>query len=261
MSDNSVPKISTPEYYDRLEAVEDAHPWTEAMRQTGFALLDRFASTAPTARLLDAGCGTGLFLRQAESRPPGCMAAGCDRSMDGLRRARHRGAVRLAAAKVSELPFRDECLDTMTCFDVLQHLGSAQARATIDEFHRVLKDEGVLLIRAAARRGWGRKRHQDTGDYQQWEPHKLRQLLEARGFQVVFVTLTNCLPAIWADLRGWAFGAVPRGDQGLRLRPLSRASLKGRLLAVYWRIERRWVLEHGGRPPLGHTIFCVARKG
>ncbi len=104
MSDSSVPKISTPEYYNRLEALEDAHPWTEAMRQTTFALLERFGSNAPSARFLDAGCGTGLFLKQAESRRPGCMAMGCDASMDGLRRARRRGPVRLAAAKVSELP-------------------------------------------------------------------------------------------------------------------------------------------------------------
>ncbi len=143
----------------------------------------------------------------------------------------------------------------------MQHLGSAQARAAIDELYRVLNDEGVLLIRAAARRGWGRKRHQDTGDYRQWEPHKLRQLLEVSGFHVVFVTLTNFLPAIWADWRGWAFDEAPRGDEGLCLRPLSRESFKGRLLAAYWRIERRWILEYGGRPLLGHTVFCVARKG
>ena len=261
MSDHAAPKISTPEYYDRLEALEGAHPWTEAMRQTAFALLERFGSDAPSARLLDAGCGTGLFLKQAESRPPGGMAMGCDASMDGLRRARRRGAVCLAAATVCELPFRGECLDTVTCFDVLQHLRSTQARATIDEFHRVLKNEGVLLIRAAARRGWGRKSHQDTEDYQQWEPDKLRQLLEAGGFHVVFVTLTNFLPAVWADGRGWALEEAPRGDEGLRPRPLSSESFKGRLLRAYWHIERRWILEHGCRPPLGHTVYCVSRKG
>lgn len=260
MSDNSAPKISTPEYYDKIEALEEHHPWTEAMRETGFALLERFASNAPSGHLLDAGCGTGLFLRQTENRRPGCLAAGVDSSMDGPRRARRRGGVRLAAARVSDLPFRDQCFDTMTCFDVLQHLGSVEAGATIDEFYRVLNAEGVLVIRAAARRGWGRKRHQDTDNYQQWEPSKLRELLEARGFQVVFVALTNFLPAILTDLRGWAFRAAPRGDEGLGVRPLSRGSLKGRLLAAYWRIERRWILGHGGRPPLGHTVFCVARK-
>lgn len=260
MGENSAPKIFTPEYYDRLEALEDAHPWTEAMRQTGFALLERFGSNAPSARLLDAGCGTGLFLRKAEQQPGVCLAAGCDRSMDGLRRARRRGALRLVAARLSDLPFRGERLDAIACFDVLQHLGSAEARATIDEFHRVLKSEGVLVIRAAARRGWGAKRHQDSDDYQQWEPRRLRGLLERFGFRVVFVALANFLPSIWADLRGWALGGVRRGDEGLRLRPLSRESFEGRLLAGYWSIERRWILEHGGRPPLGHTVFCVGRK-
>ena len=261
MGDYTAPRIHSPQYYERLAALEDAHPWTEAMRQTGFALLERFGLNAGSPRLLDAGCGTGLFLHELEDRLQPCSAVGCDASLDGLRRAKHRGLVRLTAARLDALPYRDECPDAITCFDVLQHLRLDEARRAVQEFRRVLKSGGVLVVRAAARRGWGKKRHQDSGDYQQWEPAKLRRLLEECGFQVVFLALANCLPSIWADLQGFASSRALRGDEGLSLTPLSRRSVKGRVLARYWSIERHWILGHGVRPPLGHTVFCVGKKG
>jgi len=146
------------------------------------------------------------------------------------------------------------------CHDVLQHLAAADAQRTLREFGRVLRSEGRLLVRTAARRGLPGKRHQDTSDYRQWEPATLSAALEDGGFEVEFMARVNWLPSLLADLK--ALGRPrPRGDVGLALNPYDGAGWKGGLLRKYWALERRLVVRAGLRPGLGHTLICLARKG
>ena len=131
--------------------------------------------------------------------------------------------------------------------------------ATLQEFARLLSPKGTLLIRAAARRGIGKKKHRDTSRYQQWEPQKLRVIVNNAGFEVIFLALVNWLPSLLADLGGLGKPA-PVGDEGLRVRAMPAHSWKSRILAAYWCVERGLILRLGWRPPGGHTLFCVARK-
>lgn len=229
------------------------------MRRMALDLLARYCGDRERMLLLDAGCGTGLFLREVEKRFADVRALGCDLSTEGLGLAKSRGGRRLAQSSIGALPFRGGSLDVITCADVLQHLAGREVDESLAEFHRVLRRGGFLLLRAAARRGIGRKKHRDDAGYQQWEPQKLRAAVERHGFETVFLTLVNWLPSLWADLKAWLRPA-PEGDQGLTLQPLPEKSPRSLLLAAYWNMERRLVLDAGRRPPGGHTVFCVARK-
>jgi 2-polyprenyl-3-methyl-5-hydroxy-6-metoxy-1,4-benzoquinol methylase len=254
----AAPKILTPEYYQRLKAVEEQHPWALAMRTLALELLRRATGGVRQPKILDAGCGAGLFLSECSARFEGAALTGFDLSLHGLREAQKHGLRRLAAADSGELPFPAGEFDVVVCHDVLQHLTPVQARHTLQEFARVLHPGGCLLVRTAARRGLPGKKHRDSADYRQWEPRQLRAALAEQGFEVEFLARVNWLPGLLADVRALA-RPRPEGDAGLALDPQSGTGLKGRLLAAYWALERRLVLNAGLRAGLGHTLFCLAK--
>ena len=258
MLSKPAPKIFSREYYERLRSAEENHPWTKAMRTLGLELLKRH-SVPSAGRLLDAGCGTGLFLAESKQVLGFRVAVGCDVSPDALRLAHSHAPTPLVTGTVCKLPFRSGRFEALVCADVLQHLSTADSRSTLQEFARLLSPKGTLLIRAAARRGIGKKRHRDSSQYQQWQPEKLTAALKGAGFEVVFLALVNWLPSLLADLKGLRRPA-PIGDEGLRVQAMPANSWKSLILGTYWRVERRLILRLGWYPPGGHTVFCVARK-
>jgi SAM-dependent methyltransferase len=255
----AAPRILTPQYYERLKAVEEEHPWALAMRRLALDLMRRCTEGVPKPKVLDAGCGAGLFLSKCGEELAGAELAGFDLSMHGLRAARNHRLRRLAAANSQALPFPSGEFHVVVCQDVLQHLTPDEARQSLEEFSRVLLPAGWLLVRTAARRGLGRKKHLDSADYRQWEPAELHAALSAYGFDVGFLARVNWLPGLWADLKAYR-QSRPEGDIGLSLDPRGGAGWKGRLLGAYWALERRLVLRAGWRPGRGHTLFCLARK-
>jgi SAM-dependent methyltransferase len=255
------PRIFSPEYYRKLEQVEQNNPWSMHMQRLALALLGRFDRSG-FERVLDAGCGAGFFTLLWRERCRPRVAAGVDSSFDGLTLCRARGLNEVAACSVTALGFRPAVFDAIYCADVLQHLGGETAGLAISEFARVLRPGGVLLIRTAARRGIGRKKHRDAADYQQWDPQKLRGLLESRGFLIEWMSLVNWLPSLAADLRALGKPA-PSGDVGLGVRAAERegaGNARQTLLAAYWALERLVLLRLGGRLPGGHTLLVLARK-
>jgi SAM-dependent methyltransferase len=255
----AAPKILTAEYYRRLKAVEEQHPWTLAMRTLALDLLRRCTAGVAQPRVLDAGCGAGLFLSRCGEELDGAVLTGFDLSLYGLREAQKHGLRRLVAAHSGELPFPSGEFHVAVCQDVLQHLTPVEARQTLQELARVLRPDGWLLVRTAARRGLPGKKHLDSADYRQWEPEKLQEAIAEHGFQVDFLARVNWLPGLLADLKAYA-RPRPQGDVGLSLDPHSGAGWKGRLLGRYWALERWLVLRSGWRPRRGHTLFCLARK-
>jgi len=252
------PRIFTPEYYEQLGRIEQMHPWSAYMQRLAFALLDSHSAGPPT-RVLDAGCGAGYFTLRWKEHSRIRAAAGVDSSVDALAVSRRRGLALVAAAGVEALPFRPSVFDAVYCADVLQHLSRDDAARTVAEFARVLRPGGLVLIRTAARRGLGSKKHRDTADYQQWEPGKLRAHLEPCGLRILRMSLINWLPSLAADLRALGRPA-PAGDVGLGVALPAVGGLRALLLTAYWRIEQTALLRLGVGLPGGHTLLCLARK-
>ena len=260
--ESEAPRIFSPEYYRRLDWIEQKHPWSRHMQRLALALLDRFGGGSMT-RILDAGCGAGYFtlMWREQSRPR--LAVGLDSAFEGLALCRGRGLKDVVSGSVAALTFRTAVFDAVYCADVLQHLDPPAAARTLAEFARALRSGGLLLIRTAARRGIGAKKHRDTADYQQWEPEKLRAQLEPCGFRIEWMSLINWLPSLAADIRACRRPA-PAGDVGLHVAaagaPSGPGGLSRLLLAAYWAMERVLLFRLGWRLPGGHTLMCVARK-
>lgn len=253
------PHIFSPEYYERLARLEQQHPWAAYMQRLAFALLDRYSTGGAPTRVLDAGCGAGYFTRlwQEHSRIP--VAVGLDSSLGAVLLSRRRRLSHLTAGSVAALPFRSGVFDAVYCADVLQHLDRRAAAETAAELARALCPGGLLLIRTAARRGLGRKKHRDAADYQQWEPEKLRAHLEPCGLRVEWMSPVNWLPSLAADLRAYRRPA-PAGDVGLGVALAPAGGFRQALLEAYWWVEAFILVRLRWRLPGGHTLLCVARK-
>jgi len=100
------------------------------------------------ARVLDVGCGTGLFLRLARQR--GAAVAGVDASAASIELARERlPEADLACEDPESLPFPDGSFDVVTAFDAFQR--AADPGGALREAVRVSRPGGALVLAA-----WGR---------------------------------------------------------------------------------------------------------
>jgi SAM-dependent methyltransferase len=104
-------------------------------------------AVSPGRRVLDAGCGNGMYLRALRERH--ARAVGCDLSAGMLRTAGHPLVVN---ADVVALPVRDGAFDVVLAPHMLYHV--ADREQAIRELRRVLAPRGILVaVTNGARHG------------------------------------------------------------------------------------------------------------
>ncbi|MHA1578844.1 MAG: class I SAM-dependent methyltransferase [Candidatus Freyarchaeota archaeon] len=91
-------------------------------------------------RVLDVGCGTGLFTVNVFG--DSFELVGVDTSVKMATLARGRG-VNVIVSDAHHLPFRNEVFDTVMFFTSLEFLGEDDA---LKEAHRVLNNKGSILV-------------------------------------------------------------------------------------------------------------------
>jgi SAM-dependent methyltransferase len=96
------------------------------------------AGAVPGMRVLDAGCGNGIYLRALRERR--VNAVGCDLSLGMLRGAGHPSLVN---ADVTALPARDGAFDVVLAGHLLDLV--PDRRTAIGEFRRVLRPGGTCV--------------------------------------------------------------------------------------------------------------------
>ncbi len=97
----------------------------------------------PSGRILDLGCGTGLFLNAYERR--GGSGIGLDLSRGMVLRARARcRESEVAMGNAEILPFRDGCFDAVTSLLVFSYV--RRPEHMLVEACRVLRPGGVIAI-------------------------------------------------------------------------------------------------------------------
>lgn len=142
-------------------------------------------------RLLDIGCGDGLFLAACQNGD--WVRLGLDPSLDALASAQTRTVDGLAQGHADSLPFASDSLDVITMFHVLEHL--PDPHRCLREVRRALRPAGLLVVQvpnagSLQRYIFGRSwagfdvpRHLANYDVQ-----NLRAVLSSNGFNPVEVT-------------------------------------------------------------------------
>ena len=144
-------------------------------------------------RLLDVGCATGVFLRGMQRTPGNWELHGVEISEHAARIARRHSGLHVHLGTLEEAAFPDAYFDAVTMWDVLEHLHNPAA--SLREIERILKPDGVIVIRVPNAASWGARLF---GPY--WagldaprhlylfSPRTLSRLLQRTGFRVVHQT-------------------------------------------------------------------------
>ncbi len=180
-------KRKSREAFDRQARDYDEAPYgRHARRLHGdvMAAVETFAF----ADVLDVGCGTGATLEAILQAHPRTRAWGVDLSeaMLGVARERLGGLALLETADAERLPFRDGCMDLVTCVDSLHHY--PEPAKALAEMHRVTRPGGGLVIgewsvAAPARRLMNLLLPRlPGGDVRVYTPAELLALAEAAGY-------------------------------------------------------------------------------
>ena len=136
-----MPKLRNRDYYDAFST------GYERGRDAGYhALVDRLEIEvalryARGADLLEAGCGTGLILK--ELLPHARRAVGLDLSSGMLRHAARRG-LPVVQGSITDLPFGDGEFDVVCSFKVLAHV--ERIADALAELSRVTRPGGHLVL-------------------------------------------------------------------------------------------------------------------
>ncbi|UCF08778.1 MAG: class I SAM-dependent methyltransferase [Thermoplasmata archaeon] len=145
-------------------------------------------------RILDIGCGGGLFLKVAKDH--GWETYGVEISSDTSSHARQRYGLDVTTGTLEETHFEPRFFDVVTMWDVIEHMEDPSHAMTI--VHGILKDDGIVTISTPNIDGlFPRTSYKISSKIKYWPhpepPHHLfqfsketiSQLLNRTGFEVV----------------------------------------------------------------------------
>jgi len=104
--------------------------------------LQRLRKYKSNGKLLDVGCAVGIFLSLA--RDNGWDVQGMDVSEFAASFAREQHGLEIHTGELETIGFPDASFDVITLWDVVEHLIHPQK--TLEEVHRILKDDGIILL-------------------------------------------------------------------------------------------------------------------
>jgi SAM-dependent methyltransferase len=199
-------------------------------------------------RVLDAGCGTGGYLRWLLDEGSFAGGAGVDIASSAIDYAGTRvPEADLHVAPLSQLPFPDESFDLVVTNDVLQHVDESELDRSLAELRRVLRPGGTLLVRT---NGSGSLRR-ERSDWRAYDASTLRTQLETAG-----LAHANCLPSLWGRLRGRVPHAPTEERHGI---PHAREPwLRSVVGIALLQGEAALLRSRKARIPYGHTLFALA---
>jgi len=105
----------------------------------GLTLIGRFK---PKGKLLDVGCGVGVFLAIAEKE--GWDARGIDVSEYAVSEARGRFGLKAVAGDLCETDLPERSFDAVTLWDAFEHM--PHPTGVLGAIRRLLKDDGLFFL-------------------------------------------------------------------------------------------------------------------
>ena len=243
-------------WYFRALHRRRAH-WLARLLPAGSAVAEPMADlrrppVAPPLRILDAGCGTGGFIKRLRSTHAAWWVTGVDLSPVACGLARERTGAEITEGSVSALPFADSAFDAVTTGDVLYHV--EDVAAALREFARCVKPGGVVLVNEPAYR-WLWSYHDEAVESKhRFTRPELVALFQAAGLQVRFASYANllALPLVVARRK---FFPPTRPTSDVQVYP---ALIEAGFSAMAW-LEQAWT-GRGWPLPAGSSVFVAGVK-
>lgn len=145
-------------------------------------------TTLKRPKILDVGCGTGLFINLC--RQQGIKATGIDFSEAGIKLAKDIGSHCFHQDFLKDIA--DSCFDIVTMFDTIEHL--VDPGAFLKKSHSVLRKKGLLVLTtprndSLACKIFGKKWHLyiPPRHLHIFSSQSIRLLLERQGFKILAI--------------------------------------------------------------------------
>ncbi len=231
--------------------------WYVALREY---VLDWLCLTETMPRavltILDAGCGTGGML---ERLMPYGNAVGIDLALHAVRIARERRGCFVIRGSLITLPFPDETFDAVVSLDVISDAGVEVESAALDEFSRVLRPGGRLLLNLPAFTALAGEHDLAVRTARRYTTKQAHALVEAHGLHVERCSYWNMAltPGIWLVRRFSRRKPLDAATAHSDITPPA-APINHLLLGIA-RLERR-LLHRVPRLPFGSSLLLLARK-
>jgi len=147
-------------------------------------------------KVLEVGCGAGMFCLAIHNFRRDLEIYGCDKSIKSLRVAKKRSkTIQFKFGDVYKLPYKNSYFDALVMFDVFEHL--TYPNKALNEIMRVLKPGGIFHLYVPCegnlytlhgilnKIGFGyRTKKKYSGHVQQFETSKLLKMLKRNGLRV-----------------------------------------------------------------------------
>lgn len=182
--------------YRNLYQNEASHFYYLANHQLTISLASKYLKNKHRLKILDAGCGTGLLAKKLEKI--GSVVA-VDYQSEAYKFAKKR-KVNVIQASIINLPFKNNTFDLITCIDVIYHQSIKDDNLAFNELYRVLKKNGLLIIRVPAIKWLIRSTDQFVHTRQRYSLLELTTKLKKAKFLVQKATYINLIlvtPAIF----------------------------------------------------------------
>lgn len=227
--------METPEYKNIFDN-EESHFLYISRHNLVISLLQKYTKGKQKLKILDAGCGTGGLAKKLKEFGD---VWGIDIHPDALRFSKRRG-VKVKKASVANIPFPASSFDVVVSVDVIYHRKVTNDKKALDEFFRVLKPGGMLIIRVPANK-WLRLIHdQHVHTRKRYEKKELLKKLESAGFLIERISFVNApllpiavLQSTWQKLAG-----VRKIESGIEKAP----KILNQLLTLLLNFEVRLIL-------------------
>lgn len=186
--------------YKNIFVHEETHFFYVANHRIVLSFLQKYiaiSSKRKSLTILDAGCGTGLLATKLMKFG---KVIGIDIHPQAIEFSKKRGVI-AKKANIMNMPFPNNTFDVVVCIDVLYHKKVHDDTKALTEFFRVLKPNGILIIRAPAH-PWIKSAH-DTYVHlgHRYRKEELQDKLVDSGFAIEKLSYINSFLLIPAIIR------------------------------------------------------------
>lgn len=235
--------------YRVMASVEREHWWYKTLHR----MITGELKKAPNGLIVDIGCGTGGTYKYLEKRFPDMDYVGIDIALSALKFTNSCGVDKLVSASADRLPIRGGLIDVILCMDVLCYR-SLDPRVCFEEFYRVLRPGGLLLMNLPAFPSLRGRHDKAVGIHRRFKKLETRIMAEEIGFENVTSSYWNMVLSPFLLVWRWMsrFSSDCKSDltlPGQRLNNILGELQKG-----------EYILSKIVTLPFGSSLFISAQK-
>lgn len=238
--------------YEKMYNLEDHYWWFQGRKYIILDLMNNFINKKDSLNILDIGCGTGMLLSELSrfGEP-----IGLDFSPLALAFCRKRGIKDLMRASVDDLPIKNNSIDIITAFDLIEHI--EDDKKLCNSIFDICKNDGYFILTVPAYQFLWSKHDESLYHYRRYTKKQIEDMLTKAGFKInkltYAITLTFIPIAIYRFIEK-IFNKNSKPKSHLITLPEWINSLLIMTLKLESKILSKFNL------PFGVSIICIAQK-